>query len=437
MTRQTNLADQGLDSLLCIELASDIQKVFGVTVDMGSLDSHSVFGDLLDMVVSHNHSAATAAPKVSKSPQLSDKTAAIPHLAASPVSRPASLQRAQRAFEDMRFGYDIFTKQTGFADFWRKVYPAQSRLVLAYTVEAFARLRCRLSSIRSGQRLPRVQSLPKYDLLMRQLEKVLSDASLVRSDGAGLARTDVAVDQTPSRPLFSNILHAFPHHANEHRLLHVTGSKLAECLAGTVDPLALLFRSKENKELLEDVYTHGPMYEAITKLLANFLQHAYQTNREGGVFHILELGGGTGGTTEYIIDFLEKQGVHFTYTFTDLAGSLVTAVKKKFARKDFMDSGLSILRSNRLRNSTTSTTRSSRPTVFMRPGTCSSLGLTYATCSGPTVLSPLSSLRGTCPGSILSLAFSTDGGFSKMGVTMFSPAKLSGIAAYVTLDSSM
>ncbi|KAL9031279.1 MAG: hypothetical protein Q9196_000686 [Gyalolechia fulgens] len=336
MTRATILADQGLDSLLCIELASDIHKVFGVQVDMGLLDEHSAFGDLLDMVVSHNHSAAPAIPQVSASPKLAGKALAVPHLAAPPSSRPASLPRAQQAFEDIRFDYEIFTKQTGFADFWTKVYPAQARLVLAYTVEAFATLGCRLRSIQCGQRLPRVQSLPKHDLLMRQLEKILSDASLVRIDGAGLTRTDVSVDQTPSRTLFSEILRAFPHHANEHRLLHITGSKLAECLTGTADPLALLFRSKENKELLEDVYTNGPMYEAVTKLLASFLQRAYQTNREGGVFHILELGGGTGGTTKYIIDFLEKEGVHFTYTFTDLAGSLVTAAKKKFAGKDFM-----------------------------------------------------------------------------------------------------
>ncbi|KAL8818063.1 MAG: hypothetical protein Q9223_003231 [Gallowayella weberi] len=343
MTRQTNLADQGLDSLLCIKLASDILKDFNVKVDMSLLNGDSTFGDLLDMIVPQSQSIAPIVKPmnqpVNSSTKPSTKLTMTPGASTSapPLNRPASLQGAQQAFEDIRFDYDVFSKQTGFADFWKEVYPAQARLVLAYTVEAFATLGCKLSSMRTDQRLPRVQSLPKHEMLMRQLEQVLKDASLVKSDGGGLIRTDVPVDPTRSETLFSYIVNAFPHHANEHRLLHVTGSRLAECLTGTEDPLALLFRSKENKALLEDVYTNGPMYEVITKLLASFFQRAYKISQEGGIFHILELGGGTGGTTKYIVDFLEKQGIHFTYTFTDLAGSLVTAAKKKFASKDFME----------------------------------------------------------------------------------------------------
>lgn len=340
MTRQTNLADQGLDSLLSIELANDIKKNFDVMVDMSLFDSDSTFGDLLDTVLAQNQPTAPTMKietlAAGSSPAISTNLSAVPSTPPS-NNRPASLRHAQQAFEDIRFDYDIFTKQTKFADFWKKVYPAQARLVVAYTVEAFATLGCRLASLSTGQRLPRVQSLPKHKLLMDQLGEILKDASLVESDGISLIRSGVLVDPTSSKTLFQEILVAFPHHASEHKLLDVTGSRLAECLTGAADPLQLLFRNKENKELLEDVYTNGPMYEAITKLLASFLQRAYETNAEGGTFHILELGGGTGGTTKYIIDFLANQGISFTYVFTDLAGSLVTAAKKKFAGLDFME----------------------------------------------------------------------------------------------------
>ncbi|KAL8702333.1 MAG: hypothetical protein Q9224_000035 [Gallowayella concinna] len=244
-------------------------------------------------------------------------------------NRPASLQGAQQAFEDIRFDYDIFTKRTGFAGFWKKVYPARARCLLAYTVEAFATLGCKLSSMRTGQRLPPVQSLSKHDMLMRQLEEVLKDASLVKSDGVGLIRPDVPVDPTRSETFFTYIVNAFPHHADEHRLLHVIASKLAECLTGTADPLWRSFSEARRTKRFWKM--------SITKLLASFFQRAYKTNQEGGIFHILELGGGTGGTTKYIVDFLEKLGIRFTYTFTDLAGSLVTAANKRFAGKDFME----------------------------------------------------------------------------------------------------
>jgi acyl transferase domain-containing protein/acyl carrier protein/SAM-dependent methyltransferase len=340
LTRETNLGNEGLDSLLSIELANDIKKNFGATVNMSLLDGDSTFGDLLDMVSSHSQPSmplvkATKASNVPTPTTLTNLSAnnSLPLR----IERPASLSHAQQAFEDVRFDYDVFTKQTGFANFWKRVYPTQARLVLAYTVEAFATLGCRLTSLNPGQRLPRVQFNPKHNLLMDQLHEILKDSSLVKSDGVHLVRSDTPVDPTPSRTIFLEILPAFPHHASEHKLLNITGSKLAECLTGAADPLQLLFRSKENKELLEDVYTNGPMYEAITKLLGSFLQRAYTTNDEGGTFHILELGGGTGGTTKYIVDFLVRLGISFTYTFTDLSGSLVTAAKKKFTGRAFMD----------------------------------------------------------------------------------------------------
>ena len=340
MTRETNLASEGLDSLLSIELANDIKRNFGATIDMGLLDGDLTFGDLSDMVSSQiQPSVSLVKAKIASTiPAPTAWTGLSAPTSLAPLNEnPASLSHAQQGFEDIRFDYDVFTKQTGFANFWKRVYPTQARLVLAYTVEAFEKLGCRLASLNASQRLPRVQYAPKHKLLLDQLYEILKDSSLVKYDGVNRVRTKTPVDRTSSRTIFQELLRAFPHHSSEHRLLNITGSKLAECLTGAADPLQLLFRSKENKQLLEDVYTNGPMYEAITKLLASFLKKAYSTNGEGGTVHILELGGGTGGTTKYIVDFLVKQGISFTYTFTDLSGSLVTAAKKKFAGQAFMD----------------------------------------------------------------------------------------------------
>ena len=347
MTQEINLADNGLDSLLCIELANDIKKIFDITPDMGKLDNDSTFSDLADMIFSQRKpialDVAASAKKPKPIPPTTPKPAVVPRKpvpsqTASPtaVDHPAELRNVQAAFEDIRYDYDVYTKQTGFADFWKRVYPTQARLVLAYTVEAFASMGCSLGSLRAGERLPLVTFLPKHKLLMGQLYRILEDASLVYSDGADVLRTDRPIDRTPSLEIFQGIVRAFPQHASEHKLLHITGSKLAECLTGAADPLQLLFRRKEDKELLEEVYTNGPMYEAITKLLGSFLQKAY-VDTDGKKIEILELGGGTGGTTKYIVDFLTRLGVSFTYTFTDLSGSLVAAAKKKFADRNNME----------------------------------------------------------------------------------------------------
>ena len=339
-TREINLANEGLDSLLCIELANDIKKNFGATIDVSLLDGDSTFGDLLDMVASQCRPSLplgkAAVVSTIPAPTPAIKISTDGSLAPA-EGRLASLGNAQQAFEDVRFKYDVFAKPTGFAEFWKSVYPTQALLVLAYTVEAFARLGCRLASLKAGQRLPRMRFNPKYDLLMDQLHEILLDASLVKADGAHLVRSDKPVDEAPSIVLLQEILQTFPHHAPEHKLLNITGSKLAECLTGAADPLQLLFRHKEDKELLENVYTNRLMYEAITSLLGSFLQKALISDRDGGTFHILELGGGTGGTTKYIIDFLFSQGISFTYTFTDISGSLVTAAKRKFSERPLME----------------------------------------------------------------------------------------------------
>ena len=344
MSQETCLADQGLDSLLSIELASDIEKAFGAEVDMAQLDSESTFGDLCRMVllqqpqtpaVSIRKVETSSAPSI-VSPKPSGPLSTRDVSAADPAAS-ASLRNAQQAFEQIRYDYDNFTRESGFFDFWRLVYPTQARLVVAYVVEAFASLGCPLSSLAPSERLPAIEALPKHGMLLAQLYEVLKDASLIEPNGDEMVRSTTPLDTTPAATIYQGILRAYPQHMSEHKLLNITGSKLAECLSGTADPLQLLFRSKENKELLEDVYTNGPMYTAITRLLGSFLTKAFSSLKDGRTIHILEWGGGTGGTTKYIVDHLVRQKISFTYTFTDISGSLVAAARKKFASYSFME----------------------------------------------------------------------------------------------------
>ena len=93
--------------------------------------------------------------------------------------------------------------------------------------------------------------------------------------------------------------------------------------------MQLLFRSKENRDLLKDVYTGGLMYAAITHQLGKLFEKTIVSVQ--GKVNIVELRGGTGGTTKYILHHLTRLNVDFTYTFTAISGSLVAAAKKNFA----------------------------------------------------------------------------------------------------------
>lgn len=323
------LADLGLDSLLCIELAADIEKHFGVEIDMESLDEHSTFRTLLYMVTG-GQDAGEMAPSATVPLQLKpDVTLNQPsgYDAASPVA----LEGAQAAFDGVRFDFDTHSAETGFRNFWKNVYEDQARLVESYILEAYRSFGIDIAALQAGADIPSIGALPKHGNLVNQLLKILADGGIVslRANGS-YERTSAVVDTTPSTTLYAAMLAKYPQHHAETTLLNVTGSRMAECLAGKADALQLLFANKANRATMAEVYEKAPMCQATTHLLADFLVKAF-SSKSGRTFQILEVGAGTGGTARYVIDFLAKAGVDFHYTFTDISSSLVTQAKRTFS----------------------------------------------------------------------------------------------------------
>lgn len=338
MSRSTNLADEGLDSLLGIELINEIEKEFSTKVE---LTADTTFGDLLDVL----NASQPRAPEPQINSRKSKKTsppkgsgkASTPNIAVSDFdSEGAPLSNVQEAFHSIREDYDKYAEETGFAGFWTKTYPSQATLVVAYVVEAFKSLGSSLKNMQAGDRLSRIRHLDKHEMLVDQLYEILADASLISRVDDYWVRTTKPVPEQPASNLLKSVLQKEPQHGSEHKLLDITGARLADCLTGAADPLQLLFRPAANRELLEDVYTNGPMYEAVTKQLGSFLMKAFSSSKSQEPFHILEVGGGTGGTSKYVLELLSRNNVPITYTFTDLSPTLVTAAKRKFAKYDFV-----------------------------------------------------------------------------------------------------
>ncbi|KAH8883265.1 ketoacyl-synt-domain-containing protein, partial [Thozetella sp. PMI_491] len=292
-----NLANLGLDSLLAIELASDIEKFLGVTIDLYQLDETSSFGQLVHTTVVSAASHPISDPQnglqyTSDEGQYSDKNNDLNPTVAEVVELP----EPSAVFQELRWGFDTFADQEGFTRFWRSVYPEQARLVLAYAADAFRKLGVDLTKLRAGQPVPELQGvLPKHRHLVARLHHILASGGYVHGQpGARYTRSSMPLRLGDPQELLSTIVARFPRHAAEHRLLDLTGSRLAECLTGQTDPLSLLFASRSNRQLVADVYDLSPMCRAATRLLANYITHAFPPNRLGRVFHFLEVGGGTG-----------------------------------------------------------------------------------------------------------------------------------------------
>ncbi|KAB5547340.1 beta-ketoacyl synthase domain-containing protein [Coniochaeta sp. 2T2.1] len=234
-------------------------------------------------------------------------------------------------------------KEEGCDHFMTKVYPQQKRLVIAYTVEAFAKLGCALADLPAGSPVSVSGVLPKqtHTETLNAMYEILEDGGLItrspnanNSSSAAATRTSQAVDPTPAADLQQSIVRDFPPHAVTHQLLHVTASQLAECLTGKANPMHLVFGL--NRSLIQDFYTNAPMFLSASRHLSEFLRHVYTAalaatkQTPGQPFELLEVGAGLGGTAAHILNMLAAAGIPFRYTYTDISPSLVAAAKKRF-----------------------------------------------------------------------------------------------------------
>ena len=353
--RSTNLADRGLDSLLCMELMTDVEKMFGVSIDLAVLVAESNFGDLADILInavmplmntSTTNSSSATSTQVRTSGLITPVTVPDSNFdeghvltRTTKMSSPSAidvLASAPREFEGIKGDFDKLAEEYKFSDFYGKVYPKQARLVLAYAVETLLELGIDLKSLAPGDQIPKINVIPKFERMVDVLHEILRNGKLADYDGRGYVRSDVPIETTHSSVLLRDILTQFPQHAKEHTLLSLCGPDMSKFLSGKMNPLSVLFGTKTNRDILEDVYTTAPMFVIMSQMLTSFLEQALATSTPGpdGKFRIVELGAGTGATTRWVIERLVQRGIPIEYTFTDISSTLVSAAKRKFSKFD-------------------------------------------------------------------------------------------------------
>ncbi|RYP44065.1 hypothetical protein DL768_009434 [Monosporascus sp. mg162] len=337
----TPLTDLGIDSLMATELLSEIKKRFGVTI---LAQEFQEFQNVL-AIASRLHASSSLSSGILTPPlslghhangQLDGHTNGVTEGVNIESMTPfASL--AHDSFLSVRSDFDPVSQDLEFADFYAAVYPAQMQLVVTYIVEAFKDMGCSLAALQPGETILNVPVISKHHKVKTRIYQILEDANIIERDAAGnFARTATPVPCIPSGQLHQAIVANFPQHAFEHNLLASTGAKLADCLTGRTDPLAILFGSAKARTLMENVYTHAPMFKTGTINLARYLVKVFESFHESRPIRILELGAGTGGTTKHLVECLAATQKDFQYTFTDISCSLVATARKKFAQYNFM-----------------------------------------------------------------------------------------------------
>ncbi|KAI0095974.1 hypothetical protein F4814DRAFT_453954 [Daldinia grandis] len=336
-----DLADLGVDSLMITEISSEIQKHFGVTLSIDDLQDLTDVQSLIRILGGEPSTPppALTGPETQTLNEVAHNHDEIDEEKEESYDDGGIAAVANDWLSVNRNTFDDDAQKHDLIGFRQAVYPFQAQLVVAYTVEAFADLGCDIRTLRAGERLPSFKYLPKHEKLVAQMHRILEDASLITLQDGRAIRTDQLVTRAPSQELHSAIVERYPEYAIEHQLLRNTGARLADCLTGRLDPLAVMFGDAEARKLMGDVYATAPLFRAATSFLSRFLSNVCEKFQGKREIRILELGGGTGGTTKTLVDLLEKSNVkqRIVYTFSDVSRSLVAAAKRRFTQHPFME----------------------------------------------------------------------------------------------------
>ncbi|MEO2048092.1 MAG: SDR family NAD(P)-dependent oxidoreductase [Pirellulales bacterium] len=119
-------------------------------------------------------------------------------------------------------------------------------------------------------------------------------------------------------------------------LLGQCGRQLAGVLEGQTDPVALLFPNGSST-MVEKLYHDSPFAHALNTLMEESLLQAFDQIPKDRSIKILEIGGGTGGTSAQILPRLPVERTE--YIFTDVSEIFTQAAQQKFAQFPFLRYG--------------------------------------------------------------------------------------------------
>ncbi|KAK8051164.1 hypothetical protein PG993_002549 [Apiospora rasikravindrae] len=327
-----NLVHLGVDSLALIDMKQEIEDHFSVTLDLKMDDT------IKDIMRSLGMGSETQPPLNGLQPlnQQSSVRAGQP---------PASLFESNpfQLLEALSPDFDAATEKHSVIGYWSTVAPIQDDIAVAYIVEGLSALGVDLRNMATGESVPEVQYLsPKYEKLMRRIWEILQKHGIVSLSGsertqANIVRGSATIDSRSASELLREFSTRFPAYIHETTLIELTGPQLANCLSGKTDSVSLMFGNSKSLQIMENYYGRSPLTASLTEQMIIFLTSLLQPSASPTAattrrpVRILEVGGGTGGTTRYLVEALAKAGIAADYTFTDISPSLVKNAKKKFS----------------------------------------------------------------------------------------------------------
>jgi len=177
---------------------------------------------------------------------------------------------------------------------------------------------------------------PRHRGAFARLLQILAEERLLKSEAAGwTVAADVSETAASLGPALSgdDLLARHPGSAARLTFVRRCGDALPNVLRGEVDPLHLLFPEGDTRDA-EALYREAPEARVYNAFARDAIVQALAQRPPGQPLRVLEVGGGTGGTTTWLVPALPESGTD--YLFTDLGAGLVARARAHFAAHRFM-----------------------------------------------------------------------------------------------------
>lgn len=362
----SELVDFGIDSLMGMELAREVETVFKCTLDQEELMEATNFLKFVKCIANALYGPANGDDNEdtsddgdsqiftddSSEEETEDSNSSSPsseRVDQVKTTETASGQTHSRlnidpkdimeAFGESKLLTDEFIRNYKIDNFCNTIWAQSNRLCVALVVEAFELLGCSFKATSPGQVLQRIPFAPQHGRLVDYLYRFLeNEARLIDvQDSQVITRTKIPVPNKSSQTILDQLLQKYPEWSYAHKLTHYAGKHLADILSDKTDGIRLIFGTIEGRQLVSALYcdhsfnvmSYNQMKDVISRLISRLPM-------SDGPLKILEMGAGTGGTTLVLAPFLASLNVPVEYTFTDLSSSMVAQARRKFKQYPFM-----------------------------------------------------------------------------------------------------
>jgi len=129
------------------------------------------------------------------------------------------------------------------------------------------------------------------------------------------------------------LLRQYPELNGHVNLLDECLHHLPNILQGKIDPLSIIFPDGRF-DLVEPVYRDNPIADYFNRIVARIVANYQQANINHPL-RILEIGAGTGSTTQFVLPRLKQEAV--SYTFTDLSFAFLNKARSRFNEYPFVE----------------------------------------------------------------------------------------------------